>query len=115
MLFRSEHLTNMEVGFGRHGPNVSTTPLQQWGFQQQQCLPFSWTILRGKHCRNPIAAMRVADMFGHGLLTPNMWGVFFKFFATLAYCSGKMFYNFGIVGSAHNIFVTVPLLFLILK
>jgi hypothetical protein len=34
-------------------PNVSNTPLQQWGFQQ--CLPFSWTTLRGKHCRHPIA------------------------------------------------------------
>ena len=30
-------------------PNVSTTPLRQWGFRQ--CLPFSWTTLRGKHCR----------------------------------------------------------------
>ena len=27
-------------------PNVSTTPLRQWGFRQ--CLPFSWTTLRGK-------------------------------------------------------------------
>ena len=34
-------------------PNVSTTPLRQWGFRQ--CLPFSWTKLRGKHCRHPIA------------------------------------------------------------
>ena len=35
-------------------PNIFTTPLWQWGFQQ--CLPFSWTTLRGKlpapHCRN---------------------------------------------------------------
>ena len=29
-------------------PNVSTTPLRQWGFQQ--CLPFSWATLRYKHC-----------------------------------------------------------------
>ena len=28
--------------------NVSTTPLRQFGFWQ--CLPFSWTILRDKHC-----------------------------------------------------------------
>jgi hypothetical protein len=35
--------------------NVSTTPLRQWGFRQ--CLPFSWTTLRGKHCRHPIAVM----------------------------------------------------------
>ena len=37
--------------------NVSTTPLQQWGFGQ--CLPFSWTTLRGKHCWHPIAIIRV--------------------------------------------------------
>ena len=43
------------------GLNVSTTPLQQWGFRQ--CLPFSWTTLRGKHCRHPIAIMGVVDMF----------------------------------------------------
>ena len=35
------------------GPNVSTSPLRQWGFRQ--CLPFSWTTLRVKHCRHPIA------------------------------------------------------------
>ena len=28
------------------------------------CLPFSWTTLRGKHCRHPIAVMGVVDMFG---------------------------------------------------
>ena len=43
-------------------PNVSTTPLRQWGFQQ--CLPFSWTTLRGNHCRHPIAVMGVVDTFG---------------------------------------------------
>ena len=43
-------------------PNVSTTPLRQWGFQQ--CLHFSWTTLRGKHCRHPIAIMGVVDTFG---------------------------------------------------
>jgi hypothetical protein len=31
--------------------NVSTTPLRYWVFWQ--CLPFSWTTLRGKHCRQP--------------------------------------------------------------
>ena len=30
--------------------NLSTTPLRQWDFRQ--CLPFSWTTLRGTHCRN---------------------------------------------------------------
>ena len=43
-------------------PNVSTTPLRQWCFRQ--CLTFSWTTLRGKHCRHPIAVMGVVDMFG---------------------------------------------------
>ena len=32
---------------GKHSPNISTTPLRQWGFWQ--CLPFSWTTLKGKH------------------------------------------------------------------
>ena len=41
---------------------VSTTPLRQWGFRQ--CLPFSWTTLRGKHCRHPIAVIGVVDTFG---------------------------------------------------
>ena len=43
-------------------PNVSTTPLRQWGFRQ--CLPFSWTTLKGKHCRHPIVVIGVVDMFG---------------------------------------------------
>ena len=42
--------------------NVSTTPLRQWGFRQ--CLSFSWTTLRGKHCRHPIAVMGVVDTVG---------------------------------------------------
>ena len=42
--------------------NVPTTPLRQWGFWQ--CLPFSWTTLRGKHCRHLIAVMGVVDAFG---------------------------------------------------
>ena len=53
------------------GPKLSTTPLRQWGFRQwgfrqwgfRQCLPFSWTTLRDKHCRHPIAVMGVVDMF----------------------------------------------------
>ena len=47
----------------RHGPNISTTPLRQWGFQQ--CLPLSWTTLRGKHCWYHTAVMVVVDKFGH--------------------------------------------------
>ena len=41
--------------------NVSTTPLRQWGFRQ--CLPFSWTTVRGKDCRHPIVVMGVVDTF----------------------------------------------------
>ena len=41
--------------------NISTTLLWQWGFWQ--CLPFSRTTLRGKHCRHPIAVMGVVDTF----------------------------------------------------
>jgi hypothetical protein len=48
----------------RQSPNVSTTLLRQWGFRQ--CLPFSWTTIRGKHCRHPIAVMGVVDTFRHG-------------------------------------------------
>ena len=48
--------------YKRYCPNVSTTPLQKWGFWQ--CLPFSWATLRGKHCRHPIAVMGVVDTFG---------------------------------------------------
>ena len=56
--------------------NVSTTPLRQWGFRQ--CLPFSWTRLRGKHCRHPITVMGVVDTFGSGkgflvLFGPYKW------------------------------------------
>ena len=51
-----------------YGPNVSTTPLQQWGFGQ--CLPFSWTTLRGKHCWDPIAVQArkgVDETHGRGV------------------------------------------------
>ena len=37
-------------------PNISTTPLRQ-------CLPFSWTTLRGKHCGHPIVVMEVVNTF----------------------------------------------------
>ena len=40
----------------------TTTPLWQLGFRQ--CSPFSWTTLRDKHCRHPIAVMGVLDTFG---------------------------------------------------
>ena len=46
--------------------NISTTPLRQWGFPQ--CIPFSWTTLRGEHCWHPIAVMGVVYTFGLGLL-----------------------------------------------
>ena len=51
--------------------NVSTTPIRQWGFRQ--CLPFSWTTLRGKHCQYLIAIMGVVDTFEHWLLSAAFW------------------------------------------
>ena len=56
--------------------NVSTTPLQQ-------CLPFSWTTLRGKHCRYPIAAMGVVDTFG---LSEFEWIYFRQILGTWIHC-----------------------------
>ena len=55
--------------FTRKCPNVSTSPLRQWCFRQ--CLPFSWTTLRGKHCRHPIAIMGVVDTLGQSLVSNN--------------------------------------------
>ena len=52
---------------GNPSLNLSTTP---WGFRQ--CLPFSWTILRGKHCQYPIAVMGVVDTFEHYLMLVNL-------------------------------------------
>ena len=43
-------------------PNVSTTPLRQWGFRQ--CLPFCWKTLSSKDCWHPIAVMGVVDTLG---------------------------------------------------
>ena len=38
------------------------------GMGCRQCLTFSWTTLRGKHCRRPIVAvMGFAHAFGHEL------------------------------------------------
>ena len=67
---------------GRLCPNISTTPLRQWGFRQ--CLPFSWTTLRGKHGWHPIAVMGVVDTFGlcvpkpYSLLTCDLLNVPFS-------------------------------------
>ena len=74
-----------------HSPNISTTQLRQWGFRQ--CLPFSWTTFRGKHCRHPIAVMVVVDTFRlyHCVMTilsrPLHRGVFCQFlFQWICYC-----------------------------
>jgi len=56
--------------------NVPTTPLRQWGFRQ--CLPFTWTTLRGKHCRYPIAGMGVVDTLGQYLLSMHNGTAFHK-------------------------------------
>ena len=57
--FRKIFCNLRKTSFRREGPNLSTTPLRQWGFRQ--CLPFSWTILKGKYCKHSIA---VVDKFG---------------------------------------------------
>ena len=36
-----------------------------------QCLPFSWTTLRGTHCWRPIVVMGVVDTFGHCCVNLN--------------------------------------------
>ena len=60
---KSEQNVGSRVGILFHCSNVPTTPLRQWGFRQ--CLPFSLTTLRGKHCRHPIAVMGVVGTFEH--------------------------------------------------
>jgi hypothetical protein len=67
-------------------PNVSTTPLRQWSFRQ--CLPFSWTTLRGKHCRHPIDTFGPSvwickkmsydykHLMGNLILTTSLWNIF---------------------------------------
>ena len=69
------------LNFGKLCLNVSTTPLWILGFRQ--CLPFSWTTLRGKHCRHPIAVMGVVDTFGNCNLTYFSTHHFFVFKAVL--------------------------------
>ena len=61
----SSESTDYKERFGGHGRTtgliVSTNPLQQWRFRK--CLTFSWTTLRDKYCRHPIAVMGVVDTF----------------------------------------------------
>ena len=72
-------------------PNVSTTPLWQWGFWQR--LPFIWTTLRGKHCWHPIAVMGVVDTFGLSAKTREI--AQFEFQSPLFYIfsSEKTYYS----------------------
>ena len=44
---RCSKINTQEHVDSRLSPNVSTTPLWQWGFRK--CLTFSWKTLRGKH------------------------------------------------------------------
>ena len=57
LVYSLPHFSQQLIIKSGQGPNVSTTPLLQWGFRK--CLPFSWTTLIGKHCRHPIAVMGV--------------------------------------------------------
>ena len=73
-------------------PNVFTTQFWQWGFRQ--CLPLSWTTLRGKHCWHSIAVMGVQICSGHVnnlfrlqtpiILYPLIWHVMFLAFSHVA-------------------------------
>ena len=62
----------------------------QWVFQQ--CLPFSWTTLRGKHCRQPIAVMGVVDTFRPG---PTVCANLFREICLITpkYCYGPHYQN----------------------
>ena len=62
----------VEVQFGRYQASFSIflltkpeciyNPISAMGFLQ--CLLFSWTTLRGKHCWHPIAVTGLVDTFG---------------------------------------------------
>ena len=51
---------SIALAFQRHA-RTCLQPNYNNGFRQ--CLPFSWTTLRGKHCQHPIAVMGVVDKF----------------------------------------------------
>jgi hypothetical protein len=64
----------VEKTSNHQGPNIPATPFWQWGFRQ--CLPFSWTTLRGKYCQHPIAVKEVVDIAGtpfHQPFSSNFW------------------------------------------
>ena len=88
--------SKMGRNWGYKCSNVSTTPLRQWGFWQ--CLLFSWTTLRSKHCRHPIAIMGVVDTFGHYLVnqylarnTSILRFCYFNFAITKPLCNPSSF------------------------
>ena len=64
-LGKSLSWTGKVMNLTSNSQNVYTTPLRQWVFRQ--FLPFSWTTLRGKHCRHPIAVMGVVDTSRQGI------------------------------------------------
>ena len=48
-------------------PECIYNPITAMGFLDKG-LPFSWTTLRDKHCRHPMAVMGDVDMFGQSLV-----------------------------------------------
>ena len=86
--FRKIFCNLRKTSFRREGLNVSTTPLRQWGFWQR--LPFSWTTLKGKHCRHSIAVMGVVDTFEPWQSSWGLWvenrAEFFCFFQIFQNC-----------------------------
>ena len=65
--------SHLQMAIFLHCLNVSTTPLPQWGFRQ--CLPFSLTTLRGKHCRHPIAVTGLVDTFRQCVKIPQLMSI----------------------------------------
>ena len=63
---RQLNLASKEISDQAAWPEGIYNPITAMGFQQ--CLPFSWTTLRGKHCQHPIAVMEVVDTFKLGIL-----------------------------------------------
>ena len=62
---RQLNLASKEISDQAAWPERIYNPITAMGFWQ--CLPFSWTTLRVKHCRHPIAVMEVVDTFRLGI------------------------------------------------
>ena len=66
--FDRAHYKNLDATYYKKMIHTVGTYLQLHYGNVRQCLPFSWTTLRGKHCRHPIAVIGVVDTFGPNIL-----------------------------------------------